>query len=170
MSNEIKRAFYRVLIMILALCVKILVIQDLFIVTTRFIFGYNNTSALITILLSSVTVGIIVGEAMFYKERDNTETKLATVEYFSKRQFSLRTSTRYIMKTNAQMIDYIIYTIILFLLIAAIYMIRIVLMDWMYVFEALITFAVILVTTLATEIIEKYKLYRYWLHKDPDDE
>ena len=78
MSGELKRAFYRIFIMLIALFFKILIIQDVFMFLTRLVFGYNDFSSVLYIVLAAATVGIAVGEAMVAKEK-NLDYKLCNI-------------------------------------------------------------------------------------------
>ena len=165
MTGELKRALYRLLMMIIALFLKIIVVQDIFIVITRAIFGNNNISSLLSIVLSSVVTGIIIGEMMFCKERDNAAEKKKAIEYFTAHELNAKSSRNYILKVNGQLVDYIIFAVALFILLMLIYTIRMITTDWKFIFEAVIVFVVALITTIMTELIEKHRLYYSWLHE-----
>ena len=170
MTDEIKRALYRLLMMIIALFLKIIVIQDLFIVATRALLGYNNVSSLLSIILSSVISGIIVGEMMYCKERDNVKEKREAIEYFNRHELTFKSSREYIMKVKGQSMDFVIYGVALLILILAIYTIRMITTDWMYIFEACFVYVFMLVTSIITELVEKHRLYYSWLHEKEFDD
>ena len=52
------------------------------------------------------------------------------------------------------------------LLLVAIYTVRMITTDWMFIFEAMISFVVILGVTILTELLEKYRLYYELIHRD----
>jgi len=164
MSGELKRALYRLLMMVIALFLKIIVVQDLFIVALRAVFGYNNISSLLAIILSSVVTGVIIGEMMFCKERDNLNDKKAAIEYFSTHELTRRSSKRYIMKVNGEAMDFAIFGVALMIILVAIYTIRMITTNWMYIYEAAIVYVVVLAVSIICELWEKYKLYYNWLH------
>lgn len=170
MSGELKRALYRLLMMIIALFLKIIVVQDLFIVVTRAIFGYNNISSLLSIVLSSVVTGVIIGEMMFCKERDSVTEKKEAIEYFTSNELTAKSSRHYILKVKGQTMDFILLGAAMFILLMAIYTIRMITTDWKYIFEAVIVYAVAFSTAIVTELVEKHRLYYSWLHaKEFDD-
>jgi hypothetical protein len=58
------------------------------------------------------------------------------------------------------------YGVLLLLLLVAIYTVRMITTDWMFIFEAMISFVVILGVTILTELLEKYRLYYELIHRD----
>lgn len=166
MSGELKRAFYRIFIMLIALFFKILIIQDVFMFLTRLVFGYNNFSSVLYIVLAAATVGIVVGEAMVAKEKNDSKLRRLAVEYFTKHELTRKESANYIFKVNGETMDFVMYGILLFILLIAIYVVRMITTDWKFVFEALISFAVILGSTILTELLEKHRLYYELMHRD----
>ena len=166
MYGELKRAFYRIFIMLLALFFKILIIQDVFMFLTRLVFGYNNFSSVLYIVLAGATVGIAVGEAMAAKEKNDPKARRLAVEYFGKHTLTRKECARYIFKVNGETMDFIMYGVLLFLLLIAIYVVRMIIADWKYIFEALISFVVILGASILTELFEKYRLYYCLMHRD----
>ena len=169
MSRELKRSLYRIFIMLLALFFKILIIQDVFMFLTRLVFGYNNFSSVLYIVLASATVGIVVGETMYAREKNNPRLRQNAIDYFAKHEVTFRESARYSLRTNGEIMDYVMYTVTLFIVLGAVYTVRMIVENWQYVFEALICFVVILATTVATELIKKNRLYYYLMHKDEFD-
>ena len=166
MSGELKRAFYRIFIMIIALFFKILIIQDVFMFLTRLVFGYNDFSSVLYIVLAAATVGIAVGEAMVAKEKNDPKARRAAVEYFTKHTLTRKECARYMFKVNGETMDFVMYGVLLLLLLVAIFTVRMITTDWMFIFEAMISFVVILGVTILTELLEKYRLYYELTHRD----
>ena len=170
MNNSIKRLFYRMLMMAGAIALKIIVIQDIFIVITRAIMdGENNASSLSAIILSSIVSGLIVGEMMFCRMRDNVNEKKETIEYFETREFNMKSCMKYILNVRGELMDYIIYAVILLVLLLAIYTIRMITTSWMFIFEALFVYVFMLITSVICELIEKYRLCDAWVNPDEYD-
>ena len=170
MGSSLKRLFYRLLMMVIALALKILVIQDIFIVIARSLMnGENNASSLTAIIISSIVSGIIVGEMMFCRMRDNVAEKKETLEYFSTREFNRKSCMKYILRERAEMLDFIIYGGALLVLLLAIYTIRMITTNGMFIFEALFVFVFMLISSIACELIEKYRLCDAWVNPDEDD-
>lgn len=170
MSRDLKRALYRLLMLVIAIVLKILIVQDLFLVALRAVMGYNNLSSLLAIILSSLVTGILIGEAMFCHERDDPHCKQNAIEYFDTHEFSKKNSRRYILHERGELVDFIIFALITLVLIAAMYTVRVVTTDWKYAFEALIVCAVLIPTEIFCELFEKYKLYYEWTHKNEFEE
>jgi len=170
MTGEIKRALYRLLMMIIALFLKIIVIQDLFIVATRAILGNNDVSSLLSIIFSSVIAGIIVGEMMYCKERDNVKEKREAIEYFTANELNKKSSKNYIMKVKGQSMDFAIFAVALLILVIAIYTIRMITTNWEYIFEAMFVYVFMFTSAIVTELVEKHRLYYSWLHEKEFDD
>lgn len=166
MSGELKRAFYRIFIMIIALFFKILIIQDVFMFLARLVFGYNDFSSVLYIVLAAATVGIVVGKSMVTREKNDLKARRVAVEYFTKHPLTRKENANYIFKVNGETMDFIMYGVLLFILLALIYLVRMITTDWKFVFEAIISFAVILSSTILTELFEKYRLYYELMHRD----
>ena len=166
MSRELKRSLYRIFIMLLALFFKILIIQDVFMFLTRLVFGYNNFSSVLYIVLAAATVGIVVGESMVSKEKNDPKARRAAVEYFTNHTLTRKESANYIFKVNGESMDFIMYGVLLFILLVAIYAVRMITTDWKFIFEALISFVVILASTILTEVLDKHRLYYELMHRD----
>lgn len=166
MSGELKRAFYRIFIMLIALFFKILIIQDVFMFIARLVFGYNEFSSVLYIVLAAATVGIVVGKSMVAKEKNDPKARRLAVEYFTEHPLTRKESSKYIFKVNGEVMDFVMYGVLLFLLLIAIYVVRMIMTDWKFIFEALISFAVIFSTTILTEVLEKYSLYYELMHRD----
>ena len=166
MSGELKRAFYRIFIMLIALFFKILIIQDVFMFLTRLVFGYNDFSSVLYIVLASATVGIVVGKAMVSREKNDPKSRRLAVEYFGKHTLTRKESARYIFKVNGEIMDFIMYGSLLLVLLVAIYTVRMIISDWKFIFEAIISFVVILGTTILTELFDRHRLYYELTHRD----
>ena len=102
MSGELKRAFYRIFIMLIALFFKILIIQDVFMFIARLVFGYNEFSSVLYIVLAAATVGIVVGKSMVAKEKNDPKARRLAVEYFTEHPLTRKESSKYIFKVNGE--------------------------------------------------------------------
>lgn len=155
--------------MVIALALKILVIYDVFIVIMRALFDYNNFSTLLAMVLSSICTGVIIGEMMFCKMRDSGNEKSEALEYFEKHEFNKRSCMNYILTERCERMDYIIYACVMLVLLVLIYTVRMITTNWMYIFEALIVFVTVLISSIVCELIEKYRLCDSWVNPDEDD-
>lgn len=170
MSRELKRALYRLLMMVIAIVLKILIVQDIILVALRAVMGYNNISSLLAIIISSAVAGILIGELMLFRERDDLHCKQSAAEYFKTHELTRKASRNYILYESGELVDFILFASITLVLILAIYTVRIVTTDWQYIFEALIVCAVLIPTAISCELTEKYRLYYEWTHKNELEE